>query len=291
VLELRRVLEYTKVILVKKILTLAQKRGADMVYESVQKASSWSPTLHKSKSSWTPQPTTVQTKPVPVPSSGQQVPSISPVASDWLSRDPVLQRLSSQETTVQRQCSKCEQEESVQTQAIGHPGVLNRVMRMPQAATLRQIQGQGEQKESSVQLQPIDPQPQSFIYGQVSGSFLRNYNDMRWANWSSIYGQVSGIFLRNYNDMRRANWRNSDRYFHCKANCQAAQLGPLGVAAAEVLSNTREFFDQVTGDPPEASRTDQEANSGGRVGGMKNPNGSCQQICSGYRPRGLPAEY
>jgi len=89
-----------------------------MVYESVQTASSWSPTLHKSKSSWTPQPTPVQTKSVPVPSSGQQVPSISPVASDWMSRDPVLQRLSSQETTVQRQCSKCEQEESVQTQTI-----------------------------------------------------------------------------------------------------------------------------------------------------------------------------
>jgi len=238
-----------------------------MVYESVQKASSWSPTLHKSKSSWSAQPTTVQTKPVPAPSSGQQVASISPVTSDWMSRDPVLQRLSLQETTVQRQCSKCEQEESVQTQAIGHPGVLNRVMRMPQAATLRQIQGQGEQKESSVQLQPIDPQ-QSFIYGRVTG-----------------------IFLRNYNHMREANWLNSDRYFHCKANCQAAQLGPLGVAAAEILSNTREYFDQVTGDPPEASRTDQEANLSGREGGMKNPNGSCQQICSGYRPRGLPDKY
>jgi hypothetical protein len=113
-LELGRVLKYTKVILVKKILTLAQRRGADMVYESVQKPSSWSPTLHKSKSSWTPQPTPVQTKPVPVPSSGQQVSSISPVASDWMSRDPVLQRLSLQETTVQPKCSKCEQEESVQ---------------------------------------------------------------------------------------------------------------------------------------------------------------------------------
>lgn len=32
-------------------------------------------------------------------------------------------------------------------------------------------------------------------------------------------------FWRNYNDMRNANTIGGDKYFHCKANCEAARRG------------------------------------------------------------------
>ena len=62
-------------------------------------------------------------------------------------------------------------------------------------------------------------------------------------------------FSKNYYDMRQANFLKSDKYFHAKANFQAAQRGPGGVFFAEHFSNLREIWDQnVKGyprwDPP-----------------------------------------
>jgi uncharacterized protein RhaS with RHS repeats len=36
-----------------------------------------------------------------------------------------------------------------------------------------------------------------------------------------------GAFARNYRDMRQANTIDSDLYFHCMANCEAANEGQL----------------------------------------------------------------
>lgn len=106
-------------------------------------------------------------------------------------------------------------------------------------------------------------------------------------------GQAVGAvsdFGRNYSDMRTANTINSDKYFHCKANCEASRRGSTGRNAACLLSDSREWFDQnIKGDPASASAADQAANAYGR----NNSSGasSCEAACSVYRPNGLPSRY
>ncbi|OWF44330.1 serum amyloid A-5 protein-like [Mizuhopecten yessoensis] len=87
---------------------------------------------------------------------------------------------------------------------------------------------------------------------------------------------------RGYRDMRRANWRNSDKYFHARANYDAARHGPGGRWAARVISDARENWQGgVSGRGAEDTRADQEANEWGRNGGDPNR----------YRPRDLPDQY
>uniref|UniRef100_A0A2K5HWV4 Serum amyloid A protein n=1 Tax=Colobus angolensis palliatus TaxID=336983 RepID=A0A2K5HWV4_COLAP len=40
---------------------------------------------------------------------------------------------------------------------------------------------------------------------------------------------------RAYSDMKEANYKNSDKYFHARGNHDAAQRGPGGAWAAEVI--------------------------------------------------------
>jgi RHS repeat-associated protein len=98
-------------------------------------------------------------------------------------------------------------------------------------------------------------------------------------------------FLRNYQDMRAANWQLSDKYFHCKANCEAARCGQYGYDEACNLSDSRETFDRIKGDPASASAADQSANRYGRDTANKNPSQTCQIVCAPYRPNGLPSQY
>ncbi|MGH2523803.1 MAG: serum amyloid a protein, partial [Anaerolineales bacterium] len=71
--------------------------------------------------------------------------------------------------------------------------------------------------------------------------------------------------MRNYNDMRNANTIGADKYFHCKANCEAASRGSVGDQTACLLSDAREWVDQnIKGDPASASALDQAANTFGR---------------------------
>ncbi len=99
-------------------------------------------------------------------------------------------------------------------------------------------------------------------------------------------------FFGNYSDMVEANWRKSDKYFHCKANCEAARCGDFGFQHACQLSDLRESFDRIIkGDPPSASEEDQAANRHGREGAREYPDKTCQIICARFRPKGLPEEY
>ena len=100
---------------------------------------------------------------------------------------------------------------------------------------------------------------------------------------------ASHDFSANYHVMRR--WKQSDKYFHCKANCQAAQRGPAGYTQSILLSNVREFADQLRGDSPAESAADQAANFYGRESGKSTPCVDCRMICQPYRPRGLPSQY
>jgi RHS repeat-associated protein len=99
------------------------------------------------------------------------------------------------------------------------------------------------------------------------------------------------IFWDTFREMRRANWRNSDRYFHCKANCEATRCGNGGESCACLLSNLREWFDQAKGDYPSDSWLDQGANQIGRYRSKTNPRNACSVNCNTFRPRNLPPEY
>lgn len=73
-------------------------------------------------------------------------------------------------------------------------------------------------------------------------------------------GGAMGDFLRNYKDMRDANYIGGDKYFHCKANCEATKRGPLGEATAEVISDARELIDHyIKNDSAESCEEDQKA--------------------------------
>lgn len=97
-------------------------------------------------------------------------------------------------------------------------------------------------------------------------------------------------FWRNYEDMRDANTIGADKYFHCKANCQATSRGPGGRRAAEEISEAREQFDEnIKGDSRDACDADRAANQSGRDGaGSGN---DCSDVCSSFRPNGLDPKY
>lgn len=99
-------------------------------------------------------------------------------------------------------------------------------------------------------------------------------------------------FVKNYDDNKRTNWKGGDKYFHCKANCEAAQRGPVGAVTAEWMSNLREWGDLGNfRDFRADARADQRANRQGRRAGETGSTQSCSAACAAYRPSGMPAEY
>ncbi|XP_031702688.1 serum amyloid A [Anarrhichthys ocellatus] len=104
------------------------------------------------------------------------------------------------------------------------------------------------------------------------------------ANWFTFPREaVQGTrdMARAYTDMVEANYKESDKYFHARGNADAAQRGEGGRWAAEVISNAREWVQEITGHGSEDSAADQKANEHGRSGGDPND----------YRPPGLPTKY
>jgi RHS repeat-associated protein len=133
---------------------------------------------------------------------------------------------------------------------------------------------------------------------QVPGTWNTIFRNVPSPNWNlpnpiGATGQAAGAtgdFLRNYNDMRNANTIGADKYFHCKANCEASRRGSTGNATACMISDTREWFDQtIKGDPASASEADQVANRYGR--NQSSPFNSCDITCGGFRPNGLNPRY
>ncbi|XP_035216568.1 serum amyloid A-5 protein-like [Stegodyphus dumicola] len=90
--------------------------------------------------------------------------------------------------------------------------------------------------------------------------------------------QGAGDMWKAYKDMRDANYIGADKYFHARGNYDAAQRGPGGKWAAEVISNARE---SLQGPNTADSKADQAANRWGREGGDPNK----------FRPKGLPDKY
>jgi RHS repeat-associated protein len=97
-------------------------------------------------------------------------------------------------------------------------------------------------------------------------------------------------FREQYRRMKEANWKNSDKYFHCMANCLAASRGGIDASDAKLWSDLREFLDRhVKGDSKAACAADQAANRRGRQAAKNKQD--CKSACGGYRPPGLPSKY
>jgi uncharacterized protein RhaS with RHS repeats len=105
------------------------------------------------------------------------------------------------------------------------------------------------------------------------------------ANWGFV-GAI-GDFFNNYTDMIQANFIDSDKFFHCMANCEAAHRGAQGRWIAYGTSELREIFDErIKGDPRAACDEDRVANNVGRLGGRGcRP---CSDVCFSFMPPGLP---
>lgn len=111
------------------------------------------------------------------------------------------------------------------------------------------------------------------------------------------FSGVVSDFIEVYNEMKDANWKNSDKYFHSKANFKASLRGPGGRYAAEKMSNLREITDQsIKGDSRASSVADQKANSYGRLQAQKlsyfkHYTFSYGDVLTQYRPISLPSKY
>ena len=145
-----------------------------------------------------------------------------------------------------------------------------------------------------LQADPLGLVDGASVYGYALGNPLK-YVDQIGLIAGEIGGAISAAmsFARNYADMREANWKRSDKYFHCKANCEATRCGVFsGYVMSIYISWGREASDLLRGKGSWTdSMDDEEANSWGRHMGQLFPGMSCQQVCGRYRPEGLPNTY
>ncbi|XP_045187999.1 serum amyloid A-3 protein-like [Mercenaria mercenaria] len=117
--------------------------------------------------------------------------------------------------------------------------------------------------------------------GGSSSSNSGGWLSRTW-NYAKDFAGGTKDMAKAYSDMREANYKNSDKYFHARGNYDAANRGPGGKKAAEIISDLREWTDKkFKGDSSDEIAADQEANEWGRKGGDPNK----------YRPEGLPDKY
>lgn len=155
--------------------------------------------------------------------------------------------------------------------------------------------------EVTTYLRPVEVRS-TMLDGGPLGQAVRNgrSNVINFpVKFTRFYYQFAGgakDFVSTYFEMRNADWVGSDKYFHSKANFDAAMRGDGGHLAAEKMSNLRESFDMaIKGDKLEWSLQDQAANRYGRLranqyrlhGGSVN----YQDALPKYRPRNLPSKY
>ena len=131
--------------------------------------------------------------------------------------------------------------------------------------------------------------------GQSYNNLCQNIIDEA-TNWDNAIGD----FARNYNDMIEADWKYSDKYFHAKANCQAAQRGLLGEVIANAISLLREIEEgtrkvvskgNTLTEQIKDAKQDMKANKYGRKQGKTYPDDRCEVLIDIFRPNGLPDKY
>jgi hypothetical protein len=102
------------------------------------------------------------------------------------------------------------------------------------------------------------------------------------------------IFWNDRTESKRANVIDADKYFHCRANCNATRVGPFGALAAPALSWVREEFDPKNHRSPIGAidrAADEAANRFGQSVGADSRSPLCSQACRPLRPSALPKTY
>ena len=95
-------------------------------------------------------------------------------------------------------------------------------------------------------------------------------------------------FIRNFNDMNKTNIIGGDKYFHCKANHEAASRGLYGGFAAAILSlakETKDIFKYGYKESAEDLKVDWQ----GLAGGIQRKN--LLEVCGALKPKGLDEKY
>ena len=100
-----------------------------------------------------------------------------------------------------------------------------------------------------------------------------------------------GDMRRNYDAMIEADTIGADRYFHCRANCEASQRGPIGGAVATGMSELREIYGMVKGDGFTDQLRDQVANRFGRRSPSEPNFKDCNASCERFAPPALSEKY
>lgn len=109
-----------------------------------------------------------------------------------------------------------------------------------------------------------------------------------------------GCFLTNYFEMKDANTIGADKYFHARANYNAAQQGIVGSTVAKLFSDLREYSDSYRnthkkGYSFELSQKDieedQQANAEGRKLGRQYPVTPAYNTLKHFMPKGFPDRY
>jgi RHS repeat-associated protein len=118
----------------------------------------------------------------------------------------------------------------------------------------------------------IDP---SGLSPQVLGPFI--------CTWCWEFNQGAAWMWEGYERMRNMKWRNSDKYFHCMANCRATDSGSGGAAAAKIISFFRTDVRSRWTEPTDW-RNDKVANQCGQKGG------DCDKTCAPFLPRSSPGK-
>jgi hypothetical protein len=100
--------------------------------------------------------------------------------------------------------------------------------------------------------------------------------------------------------MKDADTKKADKYFHAKANYEAAQQCIVGSTVAKIISDLREWNDgyrniHEKGYTREFSEKDiledQKANNEGRELGRKYPTKPPYEVLEHLKPNGLPKRY
>ena len=168
--------------------------------------------------------------------------------------------------------------------------------------TIDEMIGEGEDLSAEIESDIAD------IENMKSNSFS-NKSEMLQGMWNDYVSleqpyntlmQTLSTFLVNYQQMKDADTRGADKYFHAKANCEAAQLGIVGSVVAQALSDLRELTDNFRNihekkmSLEESMRDieeDQKANQEGRELGRLHPSTLPYILLQHRIPKGFPDRY
>ena len=164
-------------------------------------------------------------------------------------------------------------------------GILERMLKLPYLnnANINQELGKNEQNRERMDL--------------LQGLW-NDYKGIQDPTTAIMY--ALGAFISNYKNMKDANTIGADKYFHAKANYEAAQQGIAGSTVAKIISDLRELTDSYRnihekGYTPEFSKQDSEedqnANIEGRNLGFKYSTKPASLMLKHLIPKGLPKRY